>query len=141
MIARMAVPDPASRGGVLSRDTDEASECLQLGLWRAMAAGAKLRSAADASVATRQLAAAGIQLRDPGADARARWLAMARLTLGADLAGPISRYASPSQADTPSLNPIEIALIVARVPACGTSSADRWPARSPVNRARRSIST
>ena len=111
----MAAPDPASRRGVLSRDTDEASERLQLGLWRAMTAGARLRSAADASVATRQLAAAGIRLRDPGADARARWLAMARLTLGADLAGSISRYASASQADPPSLSPIEIALTVARV--------------------------
>lgn len=112
----MASPDPGARRAVLSRDTGAASERLQVSLWRGMSAGAKLRSAADVSAATLQLAVAGIRLRQPGADARARWLALARLTLGAELAGTTSRYVSaPRSDDAPAMNPVDVAVTVARV--------------------------
>lgn len=112
----MASAERGSRRAVLSRDTDGATEHLQISLWRRMSAAGKIRSAFDASAATLQLALAGIRLREPGADASARFLALARLKLGAEVARCVYRSAPPSQTrETTTMNPVDVALAVARV--------------------------
>jgi hypothetical protein len=110
----MAPVERGSRRAVLSRDTDGATEDIQISLWRGMSAGAKLSSAADATDATLLLALAGIRMREPGADAGAHMLAFARLKLGADLSRRL--YASSIPPNGPramSMTPVDVALLVA----------------------------
>jgi hypothetical protein len=115
-------PSP-SRRAVLSGDTDLESERLQISLWRRMAAAAKLRSVANASIATLDLSIAGIRLRHPRTSPAERFLALAGIRLGAPLAQRI--YGSSARldaADPTSMDPVGVAIRVAGVLArCGVS--------------------
>jgi hypothetical protein len=111
----------ASRRAVLSADTTRDVERHQVGLWRAMASGARLLSAAGASRAIVQLALAGIQHRGAPIGSDQERAQLARLKLGAALAA--KAYPRASQLLPPPnvpMNTIEIALLVVRaLEACG----------------------
>jgi len=117
----MRQSDPGAPRAVLSRDTDGATERLQVLLWQRMSPGESLRSAAGACTATLELCLTGISIRAPAADENHRFLTLARIRLGTDLAarayhGPLRR----EEGDVTSLNPIDVALLVAGVlEGCG----------------------
>jgi len=79
------MPDHA-RPGVLASDTSAAAEEVQVGRWRMLTGGEKLQILAALSDAVEQMALAGIAARFPQASPRERFLRLAILKLGADLA-------------------------------------------------------
>lgn len=72
--------------GRLSTDTPADVEERQIAAWRAMSAGQKLELALQMSATVRRLAVAGIALRYPHASTRDRFLRLAQITLGDELA-------------------------------------------------------
>jgi hypothetical protein len=119
----MAPGKHTARRAVLSRDTDLASERLQVSLWRRMAPAGKLRSVTNASIATIELSIAGMRMRNPGLAATDRFLALAGTKLGAPLAQRI--YGSSARlddADATSMDPVGVAIRVAGVlTRCGVN--------------------
>jgi hypothetical protein len=79
-------PDHDDSGGVLSQDTPAAIERLQIERWRRMSSVEKVALVSAASRAVRELAEAGIRERHPDATDDERFLRLAILTLGPDLA-------------------------------------------------------
>ena len=99
---------------VLSRDTEPAAEHLQIALWRRMSPASRLRSAAAASSGALRLCLAGIRMRQPGAEGSTRFLAFARIRLGADIAAHL--YCSPVLRDFEqgtTMDLVDVALLVA----------------------------
>ena len=74
------------RPAVLSADTTREAEDFQVQRWRAMTAADKLELVASMCRAIDRLALAGIQERHPHATQRERFLRLAVLKLGIDLA-------------------------------------------------------
>ena len=83
--------------GILSADTNADIEQRQIARWREMSSVEKLALVSAASIATRQLAEAGIRARYPEASDREQFLRLAMLTLGPELA----RAAHPDAAALP----------------------------------------
>ena len=71
---------------VLSLDTSADSERRQVERWRTMPPRDKLRLVAELNAAADQMALAGIRLRHPCASERERFLHLALLKLGPELA-------------------------------------------------------
>ena len=94
----MTQPDATPPKGVLSDDTSADIEQRQIARWREMSSVEKLALVSAASIATRQLAEAGIRARYPDASAREQFLRLVMLTLGPELA----RTAYPDAAALPS---------------------------------------
>lgn len=112
----MALVERGSRRARLSRDTDRAAEDLQVSLWRRMSAGAKLRSASGASAAAVELALAGMRMREPAANVTTRFLALARLKLGADLSRRLYTSSIPPNGERAMrMTPVDVAVLVAAV--------------------------
>ena len=82
-------------GESLARDTAGDVEALQIDRWRAMTPVEKLALVSSLSNAVNELAKAGIKQRYPDASDRERFLRLALLRLGPDLA----RRAYPEIAD------------------------------------------
>jgi len=105
----------------LSADTAPDVELHQVDLWRALAPGARLFSAAGASRAIAQLTLAGIRGREPSAGSSRWFWQLARLKLGpalAEKAYPQAALSLPAAGGP--MNPIDVALVVARaLEACG----------------------
>lgn len=76
-------------------DTAPASSAQQIALWRSMTPQQKAQLVASLSRATRQLAEAGIAARYPQAAARERFLRLAILQLGRELAVQVYPDAEP----------------------------------------------
>jgi hypothetical protein len=72
--------------GLLSADTDAASERRQIQRWRAMSPAEKFRAVAELNAAADTMALAGIRLRHPDASSREQFLRLASVKLGRDLA-------------------------------------------------------
>ena len=85
--------------GLLSADTDEASERGQIERWRAMSPAQKLALVTELNAAVGTLALAGIRLRHPGASEREQFLRLACIKLGRDLAAQV--YPEIEQLDAP----------------------------------------
>jgi hypothetical protein len=77
---------PMPTGAVLTSDTSEAAERMQVELWRRMSPPAKLGLVAGLNQALEVLALDGIRLRHPGASDRECMLRLAILKLGRALA-------------------------------------------------------
>jgi hypothetical protein len=80
------VASSEARHGILSRDTAADIEAKQIELWRRMSTLEKIRLASEMSVAAKTLAEAAIRQRFPYVSERERFLRLAILTLGPDLA-------------------------------------------------------
>jgi hypothetical protein len=112
----MASAERGSRRAVLTRDTDRASERLQVSLWRRMSAAGKLRNASNASIAALELSRTGIRMRKPHATGAERFLALARIKLGADLAQRIyESFTALNGPEGANMDPVDVALRVADV--------------------------
>jgi hypothetical protein len=72
--------------GRLSADTAPEIEERQIAAWRAMSDGEKLQLVLRMSATVRQLTLAGVEQRYPDASPRERFLRVAQITLGDDLA-------------------------------------------------------
>lgn len=70
----------------LAIDTTPDVEERQVAAWRAMGAGQRLALALQMSATVRRLALAGVEQRYPQASPRERFLRLAQITLGDDLA-------------------------------------------------------
>jgi hypothetical protein len=113
---RMCPADPASRRAVLTRDTDLAAERVQVSLWQRMSGGDKLRSAAAASTATLRLSLAGIRARTPHADDASRFVTLAHIRLGKDLARRVYDTDGSGKPESMAMmDPVDVALLVAAV--------------------------
>jgi len=75
-----------ARTAVLSSDTSQEAELLQVDLWRRMTPAQKLRTVRDMTRAVQEFALAGIRSRYRGASEDECKLRLALLTLGRDLA-------------------------------------------------------
>jgi hypothetical protein len=84
-----------ARHAILSRDTASDIETKQIELWRRMSPLEKIRLASEMSVAAKTLAEAGIRQRFPCLSQRERFLHLAILTLGPDLARLVYPDAAP----------------------------------------------
>ncbi len=85
--------------GILSADTDAASERHQIERWRAMSPAEKLGLVTELNAAVDTLAVAGIRLRHPGASPREQFLRLACVKLGRALATQV--YPEIEQLDAP----------------------------------------
>ncbi len=82
------MPDESPRA-VLSADTTREAEDYQVARWRGMTPADKLELVASLSRAVDRLALAGIEQRHPNASPRERFLRLAVLKLGIDLAARV----------------------------------------------------
>jgi len=76
----------AHAAGLLSEDTDRASEQRQIERWQTMSPAEKFRVVAELNAAADVMALVGIRVRHPGAAPREQFLRLASLKLGRDLA-------------------------------------------------------
>ena len=77
---------PPHSPGLLSADTDAASEHQQITRWGAMSQAEKFRAVTELNAVADTMALAGIRLRHPHASAREQFLRLASVKLGRDLA-------------------------------------------------------
>jgi hypothetical protein len=82
----MSAPNPSGSRALLAQDTTPDIEKRQIDRWREMSPVEKAALVSAAARTTRQLAVAGIRQRYPEASERDRFLRLAMLTLGSDLA-------------------------------------------------------
>jgi hypothetical protein len=82
----MSLPGTSGSRAMLARDTTPDIEQRQIDRWREMSPVEKAALVSAAAQTTRQLAVAGICQRYPDASERERFLRLAMLTLGPDLA-------------------------------------------------------
>ena len=78
--------NPLTESAVLSLDTSAEGEHRQVARWRAMRPEEKLRLVAELNAAADQMALAGLRLRHPTASEHERFLRLALLKLGDELA-------------------------------------------------------
>lgn len=99
---------------LFSRDTDPATEKLQIALWRRMSPSGRLRGAVGASNGALRLCLAGVRMRHPGAEDGTLFLAYARIRLGAGIAAHL--YRAPVLRDFEqggTMDLVDVALLVA----------------------------
>ena len=82
----MSAPSPHGSQALLAQDTTPEIEKRQIDRWREMSPVEKAALISAAARTTRQLAVAGIRQRYPDATEHERFLRLALLTLGPDLA-------------------------------------------------------